>query len=111
MRRLLLACPVAMLFSFAALLARAQAPIDALRACRNEVAARYLNIPMANISVQPGDERQWVHGELDGGAISRRARRRLLRGFPRNTILRFETTGGPTPGGQRAAWRGTTASR
>jgi len=42
---------VAILSSFAALLARAQVPNDSLRVFRNEVAAHYLNIPMANISV------------------------------------------------------------
>ena len=55
MRRLGFACMVAMSLSCAALLARAQAPNDALGACRNEVAARYLNIPMAK-SVSSRDQ-------------------------------------------------------
>jgi hypothetical protein len=36
-----------MLFFGAALLARAQTPNDGLRACKNEVGGRYINIPMA----------------------------------------------------------------
>jgi len=100
MRRLLFAYAVAVLFSYAALLARAQVPNDALRVCRNEVAAHYLNIPMANISVQPGSVNangfkvNWTAapprgGRLAGFCVVSRA----------NTILRFETTGRPTPGG------------
>ena len=99
MRRLLFACLVAMLLSYAALLARAQVPNDALRACRNEVAAHYLDIPIANISVQPGSTNangftvNWTAAPPRGGRVA---------GFcvvsRQNTILRFETTGGPTPG-------------
>ena len=99
MRRLLFVCPVAMLLPHAALLAQPQAPNDALRACRNEVAARYLNIPMANINVQPGSMNpngttvNWTAAPPRGGRVS---------GFcvvsRTNTILRFETTSGPTPG-------------
>ena len=100
MKRLLFACMVAMLFSYGALVVQAQAPNDALRACKNEVGARYLNIPMANISVQSGSMNangytvNWTAASPGGG---------LVAGFcvvsPTYTILRFETTGGPAPGG------------
>ena len=100
MRRLRFACPIAILLSYAALPAWAQVPNDALRVCRNEVAARYLNIPMANISVQPGSTNangftvNWTAAQPRGGGVA---------GFcvvsRANTILRFETTGGPSPGG------------
>ncbi|HEX8896027.1 MAG TPA: hypothetical protein VF783_22090, partial [Terriglobales bacterium] len=76
MRRLLFLCPVAMLLSHAALLAQPQATNDALRACRNEVAARYLNIPMANISVQQGSMNpngttvNWTAAPPRGGRVA-----------------------------------------
>ena len=100
MRRSLFACLVALLLSYGALLAQAQAPNDALRVCRNEVGARYINIPMASISVQPGSMNangftvNWTaappgRGRAAGFCVVSRA----------NTILRFETTSGPGPGG------------
>jgi uncharacterized protein (UPF0212 family) len=83
--------------------AQAQVPLDALKACKTEVGARYLNIPMAYISVDHGSTAangnylvNWT-ATVPGGKRSN--------GFcvldPNLAVLRFEITGGPGPGSGR----------
>ncbi len=92
------AVSVALLFPACAL--HAQAPIDILKTCKNEVGARYLNIPMAYINVDRGSKAgnntyriNWT-AKPPGGAESA--------GFcvvdTSYNVLRFETTAGPKPG-------------
>ena len=76
-----------------------QVPTDVLKACKNEVGARYLSIPMAYISVDQGSKTangnylvNWTTKPPGGqGSV----------GFcvvdPAFYVLRFETTTGPQP--------------
>ena len=81
---------------------QAPVPTDVLKSCKNEVGARYLNIPMAYISVDQGAETangnylvNWTTKPPGGkGGV----------GFcvvnPSFYILRFEATSGPQPAGK-----------
>lgn len=77
-----------------------QVPTDALKTCKNEVGARYLNVPMAYISVDQGS--RTANGNYlvnwktkpPGGAASVG----LCVVDPAFNVLRFETTSGPQPG-------------
>jgi hypothetical protein len=82
-----------------------QVPTDVLKTCKNEVGARYLNVPMAYINVDRGSKTangnylvNWTT-KPPGGAGSV--------GFcvvdSSFYVLRFETTSGPQPGIGNAA--------
>ena len=84
----------------AAGVAQAQAPADVLKACKDEVGARYLNVPMANISVDRGSKTangnylvNWTTKPPEGAASIG-----LCVVDPSINVLRFETTRGPKPG-------------
>jgi hypothetical protein len=77
-----------------------QVPTDVLKTCKNEVGARYLNVPMAYISVDQGSKTangnylvNWKTKPPEGKGSS---------GFcvvdPSFYVLRFEPTSGPLPG-------------
>src|SRR5271166_6414816 len=79
--------------------AEEQTPTDVLKTCKNEVGARYLNIPMAYISVDRGAKTangnylvNWTTKPPAGAASA---------GWcvvdPSFNVLRFETTSGPKP--------------
>ena len=80
--------------------AAAQTPIDVLKTCKNEVGARYLNVPMAYISVDQGSRTangnylvNWKTKPPGGtGSVG------LCVVDPAFNVLRFETTSGPQPG-------------
>ncbi len=80
--------------------ANAQAPIDVLKTCKNEVGARYLNVPMAYIDVDRGSKTanknymvNWT-AKPPGGQTSVG----LCVVDASFNVLRFETTAGPKPG-------------
>jgi len=93
--------------------AHAQAPVDVLKTCKNEVGARYLNIPMAYITADPGSKTannnylvNWT-AKPPGGQTSI--------GFcvvdSVFNVLRFETTAGPKPGNGGSGVSATVAMR
>jgi hypothetical protein len=92
---------LAVLFLLSAVhLAHAQIPTDVLKACKNEVGARYLNIPMAYISVDRGSTTANANYMVNWTATAPGGKQ--SKGFcvidPSYNVLRFETTGGPAPG-------------
>src|SRR5271165_676717 len=79
--------------------AEEQTPIDVLKTCKNEVGARYLNIPMAYISVDRGAKTangnylvNWTTKPPAGGASVGWCVVDLS-----FNVLRFETISGPKP--------------
>jgi len=84
-----------------AVVLQAQAPMDALKTCKNEVGARYLNIPMAYINVDRGSNA--ANGNYLVNWNTMPPNGRSSAGFcviDRSwNVLRFETTSGPGPGG------------
>ncbi len=84
-------------------LAQAQVPPDAIKSCKNEVAARYLNTPMAYISVDRGSRTSNGNYLVNWKNLPPGGKR--SDGFcvvdSYNNVLRFEITGGATPGGGR----------
>jgi hypothetical protein len=79
---------------------QAQTPIDVLKTCRSEVGARYLNVPMTNISVDQGAKTangnylvKWTTKPPQGKGSSGSCV--VDSSF---YVLRFETTSGPQPG-------------
>ena len=81
-------------------LAHAQVPVDVLKSCKNEVGARYLNIPMAYISVDRGSKTANGNYMVNWTTTAPGVKR--SNGFcvidPSYNVLRFETTGGAQPG-------------
>jgi hypothetical protein len=77
-------------------------PADVLKSCKNEVGARYQNIPMAYISVDQGAKTangnylvNWTTKPPGGkGSVG------ICVVDPSFYILRFEATSGPQPGGE-----------
>ena len=80
--------------------AAAQTPIDILKSCKNEVGARYLDVPMAYISVDQGSKTangnylvKWKTTPPEAKGSSG-----VCVVDPSFYVLRFETTSGPQPG-------------
>jgi len=79
---------------------KVQVPVDVLKTCKNEVGARYLDVPMAYISVDQGSRTangnylvNWKTKPPEGAASVG-----LCVVDPAFNVLRFETTSGPQPG-------------
>src|SRR5271167_1279405 len=79
--------------------AQEQTPIDVLKTCKNEVGARYLNIPMAYISVDRGAKTangnylvNWTTKPPAGAGSAG-----VCVVDSSFNVLRFETTSGPQP--------------
>ena len=79
--------------------AQEQTPTDILKSCKNEVGARYLNIPMAYISVDRGAKTangnylvNWTTKPPTGAGSAG-----VCVVDPSFNVLRFETTSGPQP--------------
>ncbi len=90
----------AVLLAASAAQTQVQVPTDVLKTCKNEVGARYLNVPMAYISVDQGSKTangnylvNWKTKPPEGKGSS---------GFcvvdASFYVLKFETTSGPLPG-------------
>jgi hypothetical protein len=92
---------------------QAPVPTDVLKSCKNEVGARYVSVPMADIGVDQGAKTangnylvNWTTKPPGGnGSV----------GFcvvdPSFYILRFETTSGPQPGSEEVKVSPEDASR
>ena len=80
--------------------AQAQAPIDVLKTCKNEVGARYLNISSAYIDVDRGSKTANKNYLVNWTAKPPAGQTSV--GFcvvdASFNVLRFETTAGPKPG-------------
>jgi hypothetical protein len=90
---------------FTASVAQAEVPPDALTTCKNEVGARYQNIPIVNINVDRGSMTangnylvNWTATAPGGKHSSGVCVIDSL-----YNLLRFSTTSGPEPGGNRLA--------
>jgi len=84
---------------------QAPTPIDVLKSCKNEVGARYLNVPMAYIDVDQGSKT--ANGNYLVNWTTKPPSGQESKGFcvvdPSFYILRFETSSGPQPAGKEAS--------